>query len=313
MNSRLAIIDMGTNTFHLLIAEAHEKGYRIIHCTQIAVKIGKGGINQGYITGEAMQRAFDGMQEFKRISDEYNVQKIHAFGTSALRNAKNSEEVIGKIKTLTGIDVTVITGEQEAMLIYYGVRAALDLGEERSLIIDIGGGSVEFIIGNKHEVFWKQSFETGGQRLLEKFHHHDPITTQEIEAMNNHLTSVLPDLFTALKKYKPVALVGSSGSFDTLSDIFCIQNNIDKSDDDTETPLTFDGFHSIYKNLIAMTREERMKIPGMIEMRVDMIVSACCLIQYLLENYPFKRIRVSSNSLKEGALAQFERALVVDN
>lgn len=313
MNSRLAIIDMGTNTFHLLIAEAHEKGYRIIHCTQIAVKIGKGGINQGYITGEAMQRAFDGMQEFKRISDEYNVQKIHAFGTSALRNAKNSEEVIGKIKTLTGIDVTVITGEQEAMLIYYGVRAALDLGEERSLIIDIGGGSVEFIIGNKHEVFWKQSFETGGQRLLEKFHHHDPITTQEIEAMNNHLTSVLPDLFTALKKYKPVALVGSSGSFDTLSDIFCIQNNIDKSDDDTETPLTFDGFHSIYKNLIAMTREERMKIPGMIEMRVDMIVSACCLIQYLLENYSFKRIRVSSNSLKEGALAQFERALVVNN
>lgn len=313
MNNRIAIIDMGTNTFHLLIAEVLEKGYRIVCRTRLAVKIGKGGINDGYITAEGVARALHGMKEFKRISDTYDVTKIHAFGTSALRNAKNGAEVIVQIKSLTGIDVTIITGEQEAMLIYYGVRAALDLGEDKSLIIDIGGGSVEFIIGNRHEIFWKQSFEIGAQRLLEKFHRTDPITMEEIDFLNDHLTAHLPDLFNALVVHKPTTLVGSSGTFDTLSDIFCIQNNIDKGSEDTETPLTKEGFFSICQELLGKDREERMKIPGMIEMRVDMIVSACCLISFLLKRYSFSSIRVSSYSLKEGALAQFQSSMVIDN
>lgn len=303
MNSKIAIIDMGTNTFHLLIAEADERGYHIISRDRLAVKIGMGGINQGIITEEGMHRALLAMQSFKNTMEQSGITKVFAFGTSALRNARNSDEVVRKIKELTGIDVNIISGDKEAEYIYMGVKAALHMEHEKSLIIDIGGGSVEFIIGDNDHIFWKQSLEIGAQRLLEKFHKNDPITTDEIAALNVYFEKALVPVFDALKIHRPEVLIGSSGTFDTLSDIFCIKHNIHKSPEEIETPLSIPGFYEIYRELIQKTRAARMDIPGMIEMRVDMIVVACCLIRYLLEHHAFKRIRVSTYSLKEGVFA----------
>ena len=303
MNSKIAIIDMGTNTFHLLIAEADERGYHIISRDRLAVKIGMGGINQGIITEEGMHRALLAMQSFKNTMEQSGITKVFAFGTSALRNARNGDEVVRKIKELTDIDVNIISGDKEAEYIYMGVKAALHMEHEKSLIIDIGGGSVEFIIGYNDQIFWKRSLEIGAQRLLEKFHKSDPITSDEIEALNVYFEEVLVPVFDALKIYQPGVLIGSSGTFDTLSDIFCITHDIHKSPEEIETPLSIPGFYEIYRELIQKNRAERMNMPGMIEMRVDMIVVASCLIRYLLEHHAFKRIRVSTYSLKEGVFA----------
>lgn len=302
MANRIAIIDMGTNTFHLLLAEVNDGSYCIILRERIAVKIGMGGINRGFITDGGIQRTMVALQSFKNIIDLMNVKRVYAFGTSALRNAKNSLEIINKIKLLTGIEVNVITGDQEAEFIYLGVKSAVDLNEGKSLIIDIGGGSVEFIIGNNDQIFWKESFEIGAQRLLEKFQHHDPILAEEGDALNQHFEKKLPLLLEALRVHQPDILVGSSGTFDTLSDIFCIKHCILKTPEEVETPLTIEGFYDIFNELLIKNREERMLIPGMIEMRVDMIVVACCLINYVLEKHRFNRIRVSTYSLKEGVL-----------
>jgi exopolyphosphatase/guanosine-5'-triphosphate,3'-diphosphate pyrophosphatase len=303
MNSKIAIIDMGTNTFHLLIAEADERGYHIVSRDRLAVKIGMGGINEGIITEEGLHRALLAMQSFKNTMEQSGITKVFAFGTSALRNARNGEEVVKKIKALTNIDVNIISGDKEAEYIYMGVKAALHMEREKSLIIDIGGGSVEFIIGDNDHIFWKQSLEIGAQRLLEKFHKSDPITADEIEALNIYFEKALVPVFDALKIHQPEILIGSSGTFDTLSDIFCITHDINKSAEEIETPLSIPGFYEIYQELIHKTRAERMNMPGMIEMRVDMIVVACCLIRYLLEHHAFKRIRVSTYSLKEGVFA----------
>jgi exopolyphosphatase / guanosine-5'-triphosphate,3'-diphosphate pyrophosphatase len=304
MIPRIAIIDMGTNTFHLLLAESDDKGYHITYRDRLAVKIGKGGINHGMITTEGMNRALLAMQSFRNIIDEHGgVDEVYAFGTSALRNASNKGEVKQKIKDLTGIDVHIISGDEEAKFIYEGVKAALGLGEEYSLIMDIGGGSVEFIIGNHDHIQWKESLEIGAQRLLEKFQKNDPITPDEIAALDNHFEKVLSPVFNALERYPAHILVGSSGSFDTLSDIFCARHEIAKAPDEIETPLSLQGFYEIYDELIHKDRQQRMEIPGMIEMRVDMIVVACCLIRYLIEHWTFNRIRVSTYSLKEGVLA----------
>ena len=303
MTHRIAIIDLGTNTFHLLIAEGGTGGYNIIYRDRLAVKIGMGGINDGIITSEGIHRALVAMQSFRNAIDGHQVTNTYAFGTSAMRNARNGKEVAEKIEALTGIHVDIISGEQEAHYIYLGVRAALGLGHDRNLIIDIGGGSVEFIIADHDNVFWKQSFEIGAQRLLERYQKMDPITADERKALYEHFENSLYPLFQALGKYQPDILVGSSGTFDTLSDIFCITHDIHKSPDDSETPLSLEGFYEIFDALIHKNREERMKIPGMIEMRVDMIVVACCLVKFLLQNHPFKRIRVSTYSLKEGVLS----------
>jgi exopolyphosphatase/guanosine-5'-triphosphate,3'-diphosphate pyrophosphatase len=305
MNNKIAIIDMGTNTFHLLLAQEEEGRFNITYRDRLAVKIGMGGINNGVITEEGIQRALVAMQSFKNIMTEQQVSNTYAFGTSAMRNADNKGEVIRRIKELTEIDVTIISGEEEAQFIYLGVKAALGLGHEPNLIVDIGGGSVEFIIANQDQVFWKQSFEIGAQRLLEKFQKNDPITADEMKELNSFFEASLTPLSDAMVVFKPLVLVGSSGTFDTLSDIFCITHDIQKTAEEIETPLTLEGFYDIFKELIAKNRSERMLIPGMIEMRVDMIVVACCLVKYLLEKFSFNRIRVSTYSLKEGVLASF--------
>jgi exopolyphosphatase/guanosine-5'-triphosphate,3'-diphosphate pyrophosphatase len=303
MQNRIAIIDLGTNTFHLLIAQSEGEGYNIIYRDRLAVKIGMGGINDGIITESGFHRALLAMQSFKNVLDEHAADTIYAFGTSALRNARNGHEIAERIESLTGIHVEIITGDQEAYYIYRGVRAALGLGKDINLIVDIGGGSVEFIIADHDQIFWKQSVEIGAQRLLEKFQKHDPILDDEMQALDMYFERSLEMLSDALKKFNPAVLVGSSGTFDTLSDIFCLTHGIHKSPEEIETPLTIEGFYEILKDLLVKNRDQRMLIPGMIEMRVDMIVVACCLVKFLLQKHPFNRIRVSTYSLKEGVLA----------
>jgi len=299
---RVAIIDMGTNTFHLLMAEVDADGFLITYREKVPVKIGMGGINHGYITEAGIERALSAMRSFKKTLQEVGIEKVLAFGTSALRNARNGEEVVRKIEAETGIQTQIISGLKEAEYIYKGARAAIKMGLEKSLIIDIGGGSVEFIIGNEKEIFWSHSFEIGGQRLLERFQKHDPIRRDEIKSLFDFFSIELQQLLDALKTHQPNLLIGSSGTFDTLSDMYCMRNEIPLKDL-PETPFNMDAFTDMYEELVAKDRAARMQIAGMIEMRVDMIVVACCLIKFLLSIHSFRQIRVSSYSLKEGVLA----------
>lgn len=299
---RVAIIDMGTNTFHLLMADLAPPAFTITYREKVPVKIGVGGINRGIITPEATERAVTTMRAFKKTITEAGITTVHAFGTSALRNAQNGNEVIFRIESETGIHTQLISGQQEAEFIYRGTRAAIDLGQDPCLILDIGGGSVEFIIGNQDKIFWCQSFEIGGQRLLERFQKHDPITSEEVDTLFQYFEVELEPLMVALKQHHPKTLIGSSGTFDTLSDIYCFRHDI-ALQETPETPFSRKAFDEIYEELLVKDRTARMQIPGMIEMRVDMIVVACCLINYILERHPFNEVRVSSYSLKEGVLA----------
>lgn len=300
---RIAIIDMGTNTFHLLVADLYPSGqWKIIHRDLEAVKIGLSGINEGLITESAFQRALQATARFAKSLARLSVNATYAFGTSAFRNARNAPQLISEIKIQTGVDVQVIDGDREAELIFAGASAAVAMDWQSHLVMDIGAGSVEFIIGNCEKIFWKRSFEIGGQRLLEKFQKHDPILPEEILALDAYFEESLHPLWDACEKAHPETLIGSSGTFDTLSDIWCFQRQRFPDPEASERPLSVDGFFHIYDQLIRKNREDRMRIPGMIELRVDMIVVTSCLIRFILEKHPFKKIRVSAWSLKEGAL-----------
>lgn len=295
---------MGTNTFHLLMADVAPPGFSITYREKVPVKIGVGGINQGIITPEAIERAVTTMRSFKNTITDAGITSVHAFGTSALRNAQNGKAVISRIEAETGIHAQLISGQQEAEFIYQGTRAAIQFGKDPCLIMDIGGGSVEVIIGNHDKIFWSDSFEIGGQRLLERFQKHDPITSEEVDTLFKYFEVELKPLMEALKQHHPKTLIGSSGTFDTLSDIYCFRHDIPVQET-PETPFSRKAFDEIYEELLIKDRTARMQIPGMIEMRVDMIVVACCLIRYILERHPFNEVRVSSYSLKEGVLTSF--------
>jgi exopolyphosphatase / guanosine-5'-triphosphate,3'-diphosphate pyrophosphatase len=294
-----AIIDLGTNTFDLLIVDGAQK---IIHEEKMPVKMGMGGINEGVITGLAIERTIDALQVFAKRCKELNVVTIHAFGTSAFRNAKNAAAIIKRAKAEAGIDIKIISGDQEAQLIYVGVKQAVRLEKEKSLIVDIGGGSVEFIIADETEIFWKQSLEVGGQRLLERFHRHEPILPEELFSLKKYLSESLSPIVAPLRQHSPMTMVGTSGTFETLSDIYCVRKNV-PNPQNPESPLTIDMFQKIYSDLVAMNKEARVAMPGMMVWRADMIVVTCCLIQAILELHRFNQIRVSRYSLKEGIMA----------
>lgn len=299
---KLAVIDLGTNTFHLLIVDLKERDFSVVFKEKTAVKLGKGGISKGLITDDAQERALKALKRFKEVIDVHEVELVSATATSAIRNAKNGQDLVDLIALQTGIKTRVIDGLQEATFIYNGVKKALDIGPKPSLIMDIGGGSIEFIIGSRDQIFWKRSFEIGGQRLIDRYHKQDPISSEENETLVSYLDEELKSLKEIAKHYEIDTLIGSSGTFDTLSDIYCIKNGIDKAPEATELPLDFDEFHEIVDDLIAKSKAQRLEIPGMIQLRVDMIVVAVILVRHITKMLNIKNIRVSSYALKEGVL-----------
>ena len=301
----VAVIDLGTNTFHILIAEVEAGGsYRIAERLRLPVMIGKGGINQGLITEEGQQRALEALQQFADLIKTRNVKHVRATATSAFRNAHNGAALVQRIREETGIVVDIIDGNREAEYIFGGVQEALSLGQEPVLVMDIGGGSVEFILSSNQQIRWKQSFEIGAQRLLDRFDIQDPISDENREELTAYFHETLADLLTAAQQWQPSTLVGASGTFETLCDIHAHQHHLTVADDACELPMSADSFSDILQELMQKNRVERLAMSGMVEMRVDMIVVAAWLIQFVLEELGIKKLRVSAYALKEGVLQE---------
>ena len=306
---KVAILDLGTNTFNLLLVKITPSAYYIFRNEKIPVKIGKDGINEGIITSDAQQRALNALDVYKEIIAHEKISKVYGYATSAFRNAVNGEEFKELIEEKTGIQINIITGEIEAEFIYEGVKTSFDIGGDHAIIIDIGGGSVEFIICNRDQIFWKQSFDIGAQRLLDWYHKIDPIPTEEIEKLHAFFDTELVSMKEQLELFKPTCLIGSSGTFDTLSEMYQHQINRFLKGDETELPLTVEGFAKSYRQIISLDKKGRLEIPGMLEMRADMIVVAACLVNYVLDISNIKQIRVSAHSLKEGMIHAIQQEM----
>ncbi len=304
MNRKAAVIDMGTNTFHLLLVSVNGRRFETLYKEKIPVKIGQGGISQNRILPDAQKRAFHTLAHFQHLIAGEDIRETVIFATSAVRNAANGKDFVREIREKFGLQVEIIDGNREAELIYGGIRLSGCLNTSTSLMMDIGGGSVEFIIGNQHEISWKRSFEIGGQRMLDLFHSHDPILTKEVGRLNDYLHQNLQPLVEAILKFQPQQLIGASGTFDTLSDIYLAKTGTTKNSSPQGQAIPLNAFREILAALVGLNKQERLKIKGMIPMRVDMIVVASCLIQYILTHLQVEHITCSPYSLKEGAIAE---------
>ncbi|KAB7727585.1 phosphatase [Rudanella paleaurantiibacter] len=317
-----AVIDLGTNTFHLMIVEQTvAQPWTVLFRESRPAKIGKGGIGQNQITDEAIERALTVLTYFRSVLDAHGIDpaQVQAFGTSAIRVAGNQDQFVETVARATGIRIQVISGDQEAAYIYAGVLASgamnlLPSGDPEppvSLVMDIGGGSVEFILGTTERIFWKQSFEMGGQRLMDRFmpNPQNAISLAAVERMNDYFREQLLPLVNAIHQYapttgRPLQLVGSSGTFDTLIDMqYCHETGHWPDSEQAAFVLPVAEFYRAYELLLTRNHDERMQLPGMIELRVDMIVVAVCLIDYILTTFGIQTITVSRYSLKEGVLA----------
>jgi len=304
---KIAIIDIGTNTFKLMIARIQEDGsVVVIDKEKIPVKLGEGGINNDVISHTPFLRGIKAMKTHKEKIDRFEVDEVRAFATSAIRSAKNGKDFVQKVKAETGINIEIISGDREAELIYFGVRKALDIGSEKVLIMDIGGGSTEFIVADANRIYWKHSFDLGAARLLEVINPSEPITEMEIKNLKFYLKDQLALLWGACEIHQVKTLIGSSGSFDSLSEMIYYKfNTVENPLIKTEYHFDLENFEAIYKILINSTIEKRFKMKGLAAMRVEMIVVAVIMIKYVFKRLKLKEMRLSTYSLKEGILYDY--------
>ena len=298
---RVAVLDLGTNTFHLLIAEPSPGGgWTTVVKHKIYVKLAEEGIHR--IGDAAFTRGLEALRVFKKELDRANVpaSQIRAFGTAALRTAENAPDFIQQATGIIGVRPESIPGDREAELIHKGVRKAVPFPDNPVLIMDIGGGSVEFIIADRERVFWQQSFPVGAAVLWRSFHQNDPITAEEVQQVNDHLDTTLAPLWQALAQYPCPTLVGASGTFDVI-DLFLL--------DPATKPALYGyipvaDFYPLYETLLHSTLAERRAMPELPEERVEMVVVALVLIRLVLQKAGILEIYTSVYALKEGMLEE---------
>lgn len=291
---RLAVIDLGTNTFNLLVVDKERDGFTEIFGTKVGVGLGLGGINDGIIREDAMQRGLETLHQYKGKCDELGVDKIAAFGTSAVRNASNKNDFIKRVKREIGLDVQVVDGKREAELIYKGVRLGLTL-DHPFIIMDIGGGSTEFILGDKNQLIEAASFEIGAARIFQAFPFSDPLTPADCEQIIAYLEAGVGGFFD---RVKVAHLVGASGSFETFYELL---NNTGYPRNEYVTIPHADLLIQL-ERIIHSTKAERELDDRIIPIRKKMAPIVAVKIRWIIRKLSIENIIISPYSLKEGVI-----------
>jgi exopolyphosphatase / guanosine-5'-triphosphate,3'-diphosphate pyrophosphatase len=302
IQNRVAVIDCGTNTFNLLVADPTEAGWNSIYQTKLSVKIGEGSFESKQIQPARFARGLDALLCYKHTCSNYECDRIYAYGTSALRDSQNGIEFVEQAKKILGTTIHLIDGSEEAQLIYEGVRLTYTPLKESVLIMDIGGGSTEFVIANEAGVQWKASYQLGVSRLYDTIKPSDPMQRSELLHLREHLEVALLELKEALLQYQPQRLIGSSGSFDTLLDLYFVATKKDKGSREGLQRIPIPAMRNMNDQLIVSTYEQRLKNPAIPEIRAQFMPLASALVDHVLQLHTFTEIIHSPNSLKEGAM-----------
>ena len=232
----------------------------------------------------------------------YQVDEIITTATSGVRSTENGEEFVETIENKFNIHVQIISGDEEAELIYRGVKQAIQFNNHNALILDIGGGSNEFIIANSSGLQWKQSFPLGMARLLDMFQPSDPITSHEIKQIEDYIDTRLSDLYQTIEKFKPNMLIGCSGTFDSFRSMIIAKNGgiPDEVKKSNSYPINLNDYAILHNDLLKSTLEERKHMDGLELVRVEMIVLASIFVNFIINKLNIKSLTQSAFAIKEG-------------
>lgn len=296
-NNTVAIIDLGSNTFHLLILKVGEgnlKPFEPIFRKRIFVYLL--GKDKNKITHEAKVKALDCLGKFKKYLINYNVSKVKVIATEALRAAQNKYEIIQDFQSVLGFPIEIIDGHKEAEYIYRGVKLLDNHFYNPSLIIDIGGGSVEFILGTKEKIIKLISVKAGITFLRHNFVSSDPLTKYNKDKIFLYLDQILSAFIDDISKYKPIALIGSSGPFEIIE-------ALDVGNMNNRESIVYSKEHvlKISKEIDKYNKVERARMKNMPQDRSDLSKESFFLINYILLKIPsIQKVIVSPYGIKEG-------------
>jgi exopolyphosphatase / guanosine-5'-triphosphate,3'-diphosphate pyrophosphatase len=310
---KLAAIDIGSNSIHLVIVRAVKGQHlEIIDREKEMVRLGSGTLRKHMLSKETIERAITSLRRFKKMAEANRADLIIATATSAVRESYNSEEFIDRVRKEVGLDVQLLPGVEEARLIALAVSEVTDFNSRRALIIDIGGGSTEFIITGGGQPRLLLSVRVGAVRLTEKFISTDPISNEERERLVANIRADLTRVVWEVKNVGYDFVIGTSGT------VLNLVNTVVQSEaahklagaTDFETfgeTVTLDQIKRMNRKLARMSLRERSRVPGLETGRADIIVGGGILFETILSELGVEEITSCDWSLREGVIIDYLR------
>jgi exopolyphosphatase/guanosine-5'-triphosphate,3'-diphosphate pyrophosphatase len=304
---RRAVIDVGTNSVKLLVADVCGRDVRPVGEESRQTRLGKGFYETHRLQPDAIARTAEAVAEFEKIARANSAASIRVIATSAAREAVNPTDLTAAIERTSGLKTEIITGAREAEWAFQGAATDTELAEQPLLLLDVGGGSTEFILGHGAKKSFAHSFPLGTVRLMEKFPHSDPPTKSEFNSCRDWLKDFLhgevrPQLEPALKKEPgEIKLVGTGG---TTSILARMEKKLDRFDREKieRAVLSFEQVVAHRKNLWKLPLAERKEIPGLPKLRADVILTGVLIYEAVMEEFNFKELRVNTRGLRFAAV-----------
>jgi exopolyphosphatase / guanosine-5'-triphosphate,3'-diphosphate pyrophosphatase len=308
---RRAVIDVGTNSIKLLVADVSGRDVRPVHEESRQTRLGRGFYETHRLQPEAVACTAEAVWEFAQTARERNSDSIRVIATSAARDAANPGDLTSAIRRASDLKVEIISGEQEAEWVFQGVTTDAELAKAPLLLLDVGGGSTEFILGQGEHKHFARSFPLGTVRLMEKFPHSDPPTRGEFNACRDWMRDFLqnevrPKLDPALRREArsssgDIQLVGTGG---TTSILARIQSKLDRYDRERieATRLSLEQVKSHRRRLWRLPLAGRKEITGLPKLRADVILTGVVIYEMVMAEFGFQQLRVSTRGLRFAAV-----------
>lgn len=307
---KLAAIDIGSNSIHLVIAQATPGQHlEIIEREKEMVRLGAGTLRLHRLAKETIDRAIVVLRRYKQLAESNGVDRTIAIATAAVREAHNADEFIDRVRKEVGLHVHPLPGVEEARLIALAVSEVTDFDDRRALIIDIGGGSTEFIITGGKEADLLLSIRLGAVRLTEKFVSTDPISERERDRLIANIRADLTRAVWEIKKTGYDFVLGTSGTVVNLVNAVARAESALNDDgiwvESFNETITLDQLREMNRTLARMTVSERKRVPGLEKRRADIIVAGGLLLETILSEVGASTITSCDWSLREGAILDY--------
>jgi exopolyphosphatase/guanosine-5'-triphosphate,3'-diphosphate pyrophosphatase len=302
----VAFMDFGTNSVRLLVVRIEpNQAYTVLHALKETVRLGEREFARSHLQPNAMARAIDAARRFAEVARASGAEAIVGVGTAAVREAGNRQAFISRLKDETGIDLHVVSGREEARLIFLGVVGGIDLGERSAFLIDIGGGSTETSIGTQHEAVYLNSLKLGAIRLSNQFPPgvNGTYSPQAYARIKTFVQNEASRTVAEMRGLPIDVAVGSSGTIENLGDV-CIRAFRGRNRQ-PEDALTRDELSRGIEMLCSLTLHERRELPGINPLRADIIVGGAAILDSLMQDLGIKEIRISDRGLRDGLLLDY--------
>jgi len=303
---KIAAIDLGTNSIHMVIAELTASGgFRLVDREAEAVRLGSGAMSTGVLTATAIDRALTTLRAYKRLARIHRVEEIVALATSAVREARNGEDFLRTVGRKTGIWPRAISGEEEAGLIFSAVLRSVHLDGRRAVVVDIGGGSVEIILGGAGGVDVSASLKLGVLRLTESFVRSDPISPRQARKLLAHVKKAVDPVARKIRKLKYDRVVGTSGTILALGRMVLAAQTGQRPESLHHVTLSADAVKAAGDRLASLDLRDRLKLPGMDRRRADLLPAGALILDAILSTLRAREIVLCDWALREGILLHY--------